>query len=277
MIKPTVSVIITTKNEVKVIERLLKSLKKQTYPIKEITIIDNNSTDETVLVAKKYTSNIYTGGPERSSQRNLGERKSSGDYLFFLDADMELTPNVIRDCILEGSKNSKIGAVTVPEQSIAQTFWEKVKAYERSFYNSKEGDSTTDAARFFARKAFERVGGYDETITGPEDWDLPERISKMGYKTARVKSLIYHYERIPSLIKLARKKYYYALTSHRYLKRHNISPLSSKTIYFLRPIFYKNPKKIFAHPLLSLGLIFMFSSELFAGGLGYVVGKIKNL
>jgi len=242
----------------------------------ELIVVDNNSTDNTLAIAKKFTKNIYTKGPERSTQRNYGAKKAKGDYFMFLDADMELSPKVIEECVDKITKNKKIGAVTVPEKSKVKLFWEKVKAHERSFYN-EIGDTTTDASRFFSRKAFTDVGGYDESITGPEDWDLPENVIKRGYKTARIKSVIYHYERVPSLMQLGKKKYYYALTSHRYLKKHNISPVSAKTIYFLRPVFYKDWKRLLGHPVLSSAMFLMFTVELTSGGVGFLVGKFKKL
>jgi glycosyltransferase involved in cell wall biosynthesis len=276
MTNPNVSLIVTTKNEAEVIDRLLRSSQKQTYSNFELLVIDNNSSDKTLSIAKKYTKRVYSQGPERSTQRNFGAKKAKGKYLFFLDADMELSPTVVEECVKQIQKSTKIGSVTVPELSIAKTFWEKVKAHERSFYN-KEGDTTTDASRFFSRIAFDKVGGYDESITGPEDWDLPENVKKQGFKTARIKSVIYHHERIPSPIQLAKKKYYYALTSHRYLKKHDISAFSPKTIYFLRPVFYKNWRHLLGHPLLSSAMFFMFTLELTGGGLGYFVGKVKKL
>lgn len=276
MIRPLVSVIVTTRDEEDVIERFLKSIKNQTYSPIELIVVDNNSKDSTVEIAKRYTRYVYTAGPERSRQRNVGVKKSKGPYIIFLDADMELTPHVIEDCVLSISKDKNIGGVAIPEQPIAKTFWEKVKAHERSIY-SKEGDPVSDAARFFSKEAFNKVGGYDESITGPEDWDLPERIARLGYRAIRIRTLIYHYERIPSLLKLAKKKYYYALTSHRYLKKHNISPLGAKTIYFLRPVLYKNWKRLISHPILSIAMFTMFTFELFGGGLGYMVGRLKKL
>jgi glycosyltransferase involved in cell wall biosynthesis len=276
MVAPLASLIVTTKNESAVLERLLKSIKQQTYKHIELIVVDNRSTDNTLAIAKKYTKSVYTQGPERSSQRNFGAKKAKGQYLFFLDADMELSPTVVEECVEQIKKSTKIGAVTVPEYSIAKTFWEKVKGHERSFYN-KEGDPTTDAARFFSQEAFKKVGGYDESITGPEDWDLPENVKRLGFNSSRIKSVIYHHERIPSPWQLAKKKYYYALTSHRYLKKHDISPLSAKTIYFLRPVFYKNWKHLLGHPLLSSAMFLMFSFELTGGGLGFLVGKAKKL
>lgn len=271
-----ISIIITTKNEAENIGRLIESIKKQTYTNKEIILVDNKSEDKTVEIAKKMGVKVYSFGPERSSQRNFGAKQARGDYLLFVDADMELCSGVLKQCIEVCKKDRSTGAVVIPEASIGKIFWEKVKAFERSFYNL-EGDSFTDAARFFTKKAFLKAGGYDEKITGPEDWDLPESVRKLGLKIERIKAVIYHYERIASPLCLARKKFYYALRSHRYFSKQKISAISPKTIYFLRPVFYRHFDKILSHPLLSLGMILMFTLELMGGGLGYLVGRMRKL
>ena len=268
-----VSIVIPAYNEPKVIEILLLSIRNQSYTYIETIVVDDNSRDDTVTISKKYTPKVYKREhAERSIQRNFGARKAKGKYLLFLDADMELTKDVVKGCVHLAQKNSKIGGVVIPEESIARTYWEKVKAHERSFYN-ESGDKTTDAARFFRKSVFEKVGGYDETITGPEDWDLPETVKKSGYEIGRIKSKIYHYERVKGPFKLAQKKYYYALKSHRYFQKQNIPLISPKTIYFLRPVFYRNWRKLVAHPLLSIGMFLMFTFELAGGALGFVIGK----
>lgn len=274
--KNLVSVVIPTKNEQDVIGRPIKSVKKQIYQNIEIILVDNNSSDKTQEIARRLGAKVYDFGPERSAQRNFGAKKAKGDYLLFLDADMELSKDVIEECVNLIERDAKIGAVTILEESRAKNFWEKAKAFERSFYNIA-GDEITDAARFFKRQVFEKLGGYDETITGPEDWDLTDRIKRSGYKIGVCKEVIYHYERIPNLFSLLKKKYYYGLKSHRYLEKQKVPLFSPKTIYFLRPVFYKNYKKLLAHPLLSLGMIFMLSLEMVAGGLGFLVGKVKRL
>lgn len=270
-----VSIIITTKNEGSIIVVLLNSIKKQTYKKIEVILVDNNSTDNTIEIAKKFQKiKIYSFGPERSAQRNYGAKKSRGKYLFFLDADMELSPDVVKDCV-EVFEKGKLSGVVIPEQSIATNFWGMVKAFERSFYGEK-GDPITDAARFFSRKVFIRAGGYDESITGPEDWDLPDRIREAGYRIGRCNSKIYHHEQNISLVNLFKKKFYYGLNAHKYLSKHNISVISPKTIYFLRPLFYKNWIRLIKHPVLSLAMACMLSIELLGGGLGYIVGRIRS-
>ncbi len=276
MSKPIVSIIITTKNEALVIERLLKSILNQSYKNIETIVVDNKSSDSTKQIARKYTKHVYDFGPERSAQRNYGAKAAKGEYVFFLDADMELSKDVVKECVVRMQKNKKLGGVSIPEESMTTTFWEKVKGYERSFYVDDPNEKT-DAARFFSRKVFDELGGYDQSITGPEDWDLPERMMKKGYKTEKIDKFIYHYERVPNPFKLAQKKYYYALTSHRYLKKHNIPVFSQKTIYFLRPTFYRQWKKLLIHPVLTLAMFFMFFVEQFGGGMGFLVGKFRNL
>jgi len=274
--KAQVSVIIPTKNEERNIERCLQSIKNQTFKEYEIIVVDNNSNDKTKKIAKKYAQLVFNKGPERSSQRNYGANHSKGVYVLFIDADMELTPRVLEECVTKANRTKKFGGIIIPEIPIGKNYWERVKAFERSLYN-KYGDATTDAARFFPKDVFLKVGGFDLTITGPEDWDLTDSILKAGYALERVKAEIFHYEYITSLTALFKKKFYYAKKAHRYLKKQNISTVSPKTVYFLRPIFYKSWKEYFAHPLLFLGMVGLLSGELIMGGLGFFLGKVKQL
>jgi glycosyltransferase involved in cell wall biosynthesis len=271
-----VSIIITTKNEKLVIERLLQSIANQTYKKIETIVVDNKSQDNTKQIAKKYTVNVFNAGPERSAQRNFGAKKAKGDLYLFLDADMELSKKVVEQCVKAIQKSKKVGMVIIPEVSIAIRFWEKIKAFERSFYNAS-GDASIEAARFFRKPLFNKVGGYDENITGPEDWDLPEQIKKLGIITARIKAPIYHHERISSVWDLGRKKYYYGLKSHTYLVKNKVSVMGAKTIYILRPVFYQQWRKLIQHPIYSISMFFMLIVEQLCGGWGYIYGRIRKV
>ena len=268
-----VSIIIPTYNEEKVIGRLLASIKNQTYPNVEIIVVDDSSSDQTAQIAKTYTKKVFIRKhAERSIQRNFGASRAKGDFLFFVDADMELTKRVVVECVSAVTGSDKTAAVVIPEKSVSTNFWERIKAFERSFYNL-DGDETTDAARFFRKDIFFKHEGYDKKLTGPEDWDLPERIRESGYSILRAKSSIYHYERIPNMWKLMKKKYYYAKASYKYLHKHKVSGISPKTVYFLRPVFYRNWKKLISNPALSISMFLMMGAEMIAGGIGYFIGR----
>jgi glycosyltransferase involved in cell wall biosynthesis len=272
--EPLVSIVVTTKNEGDVIGRLLQSIESQSYRRIETIIVDNYSTDNTLDISRKFTNKVYQMGPERSAQRNFGADNAKGKYLLFLDADMELSSTVVEECI-QVATNNNFGAAIIPEVSVGKTYWEKVKAFERSFYEA-HGSRWTDAARFFKRDVFYACGKYDESITGPEDWDLSETVRGQDYQINRIKSVIFHHERIPNPFKMAKKMYYYGLKAHRSINKQKTGVLSPKTVYFLRREFYLQWFRFLTHPILSLGLFVLLFMQLLGGGLGYFVGKLQN-
>lgn len=272
MKNPLVSIVITTKNEEAVIETLLNSIKKQTFKDFETILIDNNSTDKTVQIAKKFGAIVYNKGPERSVQRNFGVGKAKGKYAIILDADMKLTKNVLKESVVEFNKNMDIKALVIPEKSYGTGFWVKFKIFEREFY---VGDETIEAARFFEKSTFKKFGGYDINITGPEDYDLPLRIIKSGEKLGRIKSYIYHNEKRFSPISSAKKKFYYASRAGAYAKRHPEMKLIQGNMIF-RPIFFKNWKKLASHPFLSLGMFLVKGIEMIGAMAGYVKSNVKK-
>lgn len=268
--KPLLSVIVTTKNEESHIENCLKSITSQSYKNIEIIVVDNNSDDKTKEISKKFTKLVFDKGPERSAQRNFGAGKARGEHLLFIDADMTLGKNVVKECVSKIEADN-IGAVIVPERSIGKGYWTKVKAFERSLY---EGDSSIEAARCFKSKIFWEVGGYDQNITGPEDWDLPKKVSKK-YKIGRIKSYILHDEGSASLFSLMKKKHYYGLKTSKYISKHPFSETAQQVVYLLRPAIYRNWRKLYKSPSLTAGMIVMLFLEQLAGFTGFVKGSLK--
>jgi len=273
---PLVSVIFAAYNESIQTKTLLESIKNQTYSnIESIIVVDKKTTDDTYEIAKKNSNIAFIGGVERSENRNLAVQNASGKYILLLDADMVLTKDVVQECVDVVNKDLEIKTITIPEKSIGVSFWAKCKAFERNFYYLEE-NSNIEAARFFEKKAFDKVGGYDINITGPEDWDLPERINKIYPKKFKIKAHIIHNEGNVSLIKLMKKKHYYAKLAHVYLEKNNIPTISAKTVYFLRPVFYQHWQLWLKTPIISLGTIFMLTMEFIAGGVGFIQGLIKK-
>lgn len=268
-----VSVIITTKNEEDVIDDILGSIKKQSFENFEIIVVDNNSTDKTVEIAKRYTKLVFNKGPERSAQRNFGVEKAKGEYVLILDADMQLSKRVLEECARTAQK-SGFGAIVIPEKSFGRGFWTQFKIFEREFY---EGEEDIEAARFFKKTLFKKFGGYDLSMTGPEDWDLPLRMRKAGVKIGRIKSFVLHNERNFSPWQGAKKKFYYATHARVYLKRHPEMVLSQGNL-LLRPVFFKKWRKLASHPVLSLGMFFVRMVEMAGAALGvlYSISKSRS-
>lgn len=266
-----VSIVIPTKNSAEYLKKCLTSIQNQSYPHIEIIVVDNFSTDSTQEIAKKFTRNVFNKGPERSSQRNYGVKKSKGSYVAIIDSDMILTKNVVRDCIRICNSNREVVQITLPEKSIGEGYWSKVKAYERSFYLN---DDTIEAPRFFAKKVFEEVGGYDESIHGGgEEYDLPDRITARGYARHRINSFTLHQEGKLTLLETMNTKYYYGKTAYIYYLKHK-----KKALIKMAPVrksFLSHWPRLIRHPILSISMIYMKLCELGAGGIGFTQELLK--
>lgn len=263
-----ISIIVTTKNESLHLPKFLESLKRQTYRNFEVIVVDNASTDNTKDIAGKFGARVFNKGPERSAQRNFGVEKAKGEYVLILDADMTLSLKVLLDCSRIVGKDPEVVALVIPEKSFGVGFWSKFKVFEREFYI---GDSTIEAPRFFKKSTFKKFNGYDMGITGPEDYDLPLRMRKAGIKIGRINSYIYHDEGRFSPFKSAKKKYYYASHSGKFLKRHPEQVFGLGNLV-LRPVFFKKWKKMVAHPGLTLGMMIVKIFE----GTGAFLGAINS-
>ena len=108
---------------------------------------------------------FFTHGPERSAQRNYGLiEKAQGEYEMFVDADMTLSSDLIKNCV-EFIKKENCVALHISEIVMGNNFWSKVRRFERSFYDG----TVIDGARFFKKETFVKVGGFDETMSRSAD------------------------------------------------------------------------------------------------------------
>lgn len=251
-----ISVIITARNEEKHIENCLKSIKGQDYHQDKIEIIavDNNSNDKTKEIASSYTNKVYNYGPERSAQRNFGVKQAKGEYVLYLDSDMMLSRSVIKESVEKCEREGCI-ALYIPERIIGEGFWVKVRDFERSFYNA----TLIDCVRFIRKDNFLEIGGFDEGLTGPEDWDFDRRIKGAG-KTGIINAPIYHNEGKFNLRRYINKKIYYARSFDAYIRKWGKNdPIVRKQLgFFYRyiEVFLNNGKwrRFVRHPLLAVGV-----------------------
>src|SRR6266481_1373366 len=98
--KPLVSILIPAYNAGPWIGDTIKSALNQTWPRKEIIVVDDGSRDETVAIARQFTSNDVTVISQEnqgaSAARNKALQLCQGDYIQWLDADDLLAPDKIQ-------------------------------------------------------------------------------------------------------------------------------------------------------------------------------------
>lgn len=109
------SVIIPVYNGEKWIDRCLTSLLAQELASEmQIIIIDDGSTDESLLIAKKLEENnstikvISTVNKGVSNARNIGLNEAEGEYITFVDIDDYIEPGFFKDMLSETDKKTDI-------------------------------------------------------------------------------------------------------------------------------------------------------------------------
>ncbi|NJE06987.1 glycosyltransferase [Thermococcus sp. M39] len=270
--QPLVSVIIPTYNSEKTIGRCLESIKNQTYKNIEIIVVDSFSQDKTVEICKKYNAKVIQIKSERTKAKNVGLKDANGKYVLFIDSDMELTSNVIEECVILIESDPKIGGIIIPERSVGNSYWVKVRDFERSFYAGTEIES----ARFFRKDLALQVGGFDEDVVFFEESTLPQKIEKLGYDVkTRISSYILHHEENFSLLKWLKKKYYYGKTAKMYKAKYRGYGSKQISLFYRFGLFFKR-KRFWSKPHLAFGVIVLKGLEYLAAGLGYIVGGVKN-
>lgn len=271
--KELVSIIVPSYNAEDTIETYLKSVCNQSYPNIEAIVVDDGSTDSTGEIVKRFTDVKYIKNDRNlgmQKSRNIGFGISKGEYVWFMDSDMELTPDVVEACV-RTVEQKDLDALMIPERSRGDSIWAKCRGLEKII---NDDDICKNSIRFMKREVFDNVGGYDARFAA-EDMDFHLRATQLGYKYELLKGCnIFHYE-VTSIGKMLRKYYKYGKSMVPYAKLYPAE--SVKQFSFFRPAYLKNYKLLLLHPLLTSGLLFLKTLQYIATSMGIlhylVIGK----
>ncbi len=113
---PLVSIIIPVYNAEMFLAETINSALGQTWPNKEIIIIDDGSTDNSLSIAQNYSDNrnikiVTQTNNGASAARNAGLKQAKGDYIQFLDADDLLSADKIYQQVINLEHNSRKVAI----------------------------------------------------------------------------------------------------------------------------------------------------------------------
>jgi len=117
----TVSIIIPIYNVAAYIERCLQSVIAQSYPALECILVDDCTPDDSIAICEhliaRYEGPIHfkilhhNRNRGLSAARNTGTDASSGEYIYYLDSDDEITPNCISRLVKETELNPDVELV----------------------------------------------------------------------------------------------------------------------------------------------------------------------
>lgn len=201
------SIIIVTWNTADTTIKCIQSIKKNLSGFNyEIIVVDNASTDNTLNLIKtekhlKIVKNRTNLGYGKGN--NSGAKIASGEYLFFLNSDMELVDNKLVDMYNYLNKNPDIGIIAPkflnidlspqgsvwPPQTLLNAFkefWLGQNTYSKYVPSSNkaiEVFSLSGGAIMMKLSLFKQIGGWDKRyFMYFEDLELCRQTRKLGFK-----------------------------------------------------------------------------------------------
>jgi peptidoglycan/xylan/chitin deacetylase (PgdA/CDA1 family) len=204
-----ISVVIPARNAASTLPETLDSLLAQTYPRWEALIVDDGSTDETAGIIASYAARDtrFTGisGPHAgvAAARNAGLARAAGTWLNFLDADDWLAPAAFEkflgalrsapDAVAAYGNLSRVmpdGGVTLP--------YAQPQLATAAFELMAQICAVQSNAVLVNRDAVTALGGFDSTLSTCEDWDLWQRLARIGRPWRHVDETIAFYRASPA-------------------------------------------------------------------------------
>jgi len=244
---PLVSVVVPTYNSWKTIGQCLQSIERQTYERLETIVVDRRSTDDTPRIVRQHRAKLFFQNSERSAAKNSGARKARGEFLLFVDSDMDLSPKVVEECV-ELCLERGFSAVVIPEVTVADNFLAKCRKLERELYENDPNFFLMP--RFFNKYAFFGVRGFDETLVCGEDFDLARRYERRDYRIGTAAAQIRHLEGSLRLKKIVLKAHYYGKSLRSFVSKEPAIVMRG----YSPTRFAWNIRRLLKHPAYSFGI-----------------------
>lgn len=202
-LNPLLSIIVIAHNEEKMLPLCLDSLMGLDYPKDklEIVVVDNNSTDRTKDIIKKYpVKYAFEKKKGRASARTKGIKEASGKFIAFIDADCIADKNWIKNLVkgFTGDDIGGCGGKTLAYQlkTWVQKYIDSLEIYSHKYALDKAICSlpflfTNNA--IFRFDVLDKVGLFDELFYVGEDVDISWRILLKGYRFKYISNaIVYH-------------------------------------------------------------------------------------
>jgi GT2 family glycosyltransferase len=198
------------------------------------------------------------------------EKICAAYYVYKVDSDFVLDPNVIEQCVSEIEND--FDAIVVHNTPDEKVSWiAKIRKFEVDMYKYQISHSS---ARFFKKSIYEIIGGFNEQIIAGEDYDIQNRLNRSSYKTGFIHAEALHLGEPKKFWPHMYKYYQYGKDSLNF-KKVNEEEFRGQ-MYKTVKLFTRNWKKLIFHPLKSFLFVIYSILKFGAGGVGLLSGLIKK-
>ncbi len=180
-----ISIIIPLYNEEKLIASTLQSIMRAKNNFEkdpennlEVVIVDNNSTDKSVDICKKFNVKIVTEEIHNIAKvRNTGANHATGDVICFLDADSKVSTNIFTLIKERMSSEKYIGGGTKFKLDKNNLFFKLIYVASTVFTRVS---GLSGVLIYVKKEDFTEIGGFNENYYAAEDIDFVLKMKNLG-------------------------------------------------------------------------------------------------
>lgn len=186
-----VTVIIPCYKQAHLLEGAIKSVLNQTYKQIEIIVVDDGSPDNVKAVCKKYINRlryVYRANGGLSSARNTGLKEARGNFVKFLDSDDLLYPKQIELQVADLELRNADMSITDYDFYYKNNSIKELKVNLLNLEPLGEfikNNLIPVHSALIRKKMVDLVGGFDESLTACEDYDLWLRVLLVGCRVIK--------------------------------------------------------------------------------------------
>jgi glycosyltransferase involved in cell wall biosynthesis len=182
-----VTIGVCVKNSERTIRQSIKSIISQNYPMEliQLIVVDGLSKDKTLSIINSETSKTcmivetyFDKGEGLGTARQIVVNNAKGKYIIFVDGDVRLTNDFVRNHVNFMEKNPDFcvafGTPLLQEGTLIATVWDLSRYVVGGFAGND--------ATIYRSEVLRQIGGFDSHIKGAgEDMDLMRRIRAKGW------------------------------------------------------------------------------------------------
>ncbi len=267
-----VSIITVNYNQPETTEALLQSvISKNNYQEIQMIVVDNGSQNDPVPGWKNKYPWVHFVRSENNlgfaGGNNLGIRESTGDYLFLINNDTEVTPGLIGSLSAQLEKNPQVGIISPKIKYFdAPDTLQYAGFTSMNYYSARNqciGQFEKDAGQYdhltgktgfahgaamMVRKCALKKAGLmpEQFFLYYEELDWCDRFKRIGYEVwVDMQAIIYHKESISVGENSMLKTYFMNRNRMLYIRRN--APFFKRKVFYLHFLFLVMPRNVLSY------------------------------
>jgi glycosyltransferase involved in cell wall biosynthesis len=236
-----ISVIIAAKNAEGTIEECLVSVQGNNPA--EIIVVDGNSTDRTLEIARRFTDLIYSDENKGFNYaQQLGAEHATQEYIALVDTDITLPECTLVTLLTQLKVSNYVSMQATILGANLNTYWERAGDWSFQIFQARRGISLSAAV---LKRDIVIKYKLNSALKFSSDYDFKIRMEKEGYKLGTSSAVVYHHHRA-DLKSFTKQRFRFGCETIPFILKHGLwaarlGPPATRVYWIIRCLIHGKP------------------------------------